>query len=168
MWLQGTLKMAECKTGFESDELARMLGARSGETPDDDAPPLPSDGFLSFLTRAFRAAGGVMRADAAMYVCHADTEGLAFHPASCWQAFQWRLFSRRMAEVRVECHAGYREDETPRRFHLEGKTIEVAAILGRWKEPSALLFRVQSTAGRVYLLRRDEQSGRWDIPEVAG
>jgi hypothetical protein len=73
-----------------------------------------------------------------------------------------------MAEVQVECHAGYRGNETPRRFHLEGKTIEIAAILDRWKEPGALLFRVQSTAGRVYLLCRDEQSGRWDIPEVAG
>jgi hypothetical protein len=39
------------------------------------------------------------------------------------------------AEVRVECYAGYRGDETPRRFHLEEKTIEIAAILGRWKEP---------------------------------
>ena len=73
-----------------------------------------------------------------------------------------------MAEVRVECHAGYRGDETPRRFHLEGKSIEVAAILGRWKEPGMLLFRVQSIEGRVYLLRRDEQAGRWDVPEVVG
>ena len=73
-----------------------------------------------------------------------------------------------MAEVRVECHAGYRGDETPRRFHLEGKTIEIAAIIGRWKEPGVLLFRVQSIEGRVYLLRRGEQTGRWDVPEVVG
>jgi hypothetical protein len=73
-----------------------------------------------------------------------------------------------MAEVRVECHAGYRGDETPRRFHLQGKTIEVAAILGRWKEPGALFFRVRGSDGRAYVLRRDEQAGGWEIPEVAG
>jgi hypothetical protein len=73
-----------------------------------------------------------------------------------------------MVEVRVECHAGYRGDETPRRFHLEAKTIEVAAILGRWREPGALFFRVRGFDGRAYLLRRDEQAGRWEVPEVAG
>jgi len=31
-----------------------------------------------------------------------------------------------------------------------------------------MLFRVQSIEGRVYLLRRDEQAGRWDVPEVVG
>jgi hypothetical protein len=73
-----------------------------------------------------------------------------------------------MAEVGVECHAGYRGYETPRRFHLEGKTIEVEAILGRWKEPGALFFRVRGCDGRAYVLRRDEQAGGWEIPEVAG
>jgi hypothetical protein len=73
-----------------------------------------------------------------------------------------------MVDARVECRAGYRGDEAPRRFHFEGRTIEIAAILDRWKEPGALLFRLQSIEGRDYLLRRDEQSGRWNIPEVAG
>src|SRR5207249_8051138 len=76
---------------------------------------------------------------------------LAYCWASCWQAFPAAGSLAWMAEVRVECHAGYRGDETPRRFHLEGKTIEIAAIIGRWKEPGVLLFRVQSIEGRVYL-----------------
>ena len=41
-------------------------------------------------------------------------------------------------------------------------------VLDRWKEPRALFFRVRSLDGRVFVLRRDEQAGRWDIPEVAG
>jgi hypothetical protein len=73
-----------------------------------------------------------------------------------------------LAQVRVECHAGYRGDETPRRFHFEGRTIEVAAILGRWKEPGALFFRILGCDGRAYVLRRDGQAGGWEIPEVAG
>lgn len=73
-----------------------------------------------------------------------------------------------MVEVRVECHAGYQGDETPRRFRLHGQTTEIAEVLGRWREPDALLFRVRSTEGRVYLLRRDERSGCWQLPEAAG
>jgi len=68
-----------------------------------------------------------------------------------------------MAGIRVECHAGYRGDETPRRFHVDGQTIEIAEILCRWREPDALFFRVQSVTNRVYVLRRDEETGRWEV-----
>jgi hypothetical protein len=71
-----------------------------------------------------------------------------------------------MAEVRVECYAGYRGDETPRRLHLERREIEVSEVLSRWKAPGALFFRVRTQEGRIYVLRKDEFVGRWDIPEV--
>jgi hypothetical protein len=61
-----------------------------------------------------------------------------------------------MAEIRVECHAGYREGETPRRFYLGGRTIEIAQVISQWKEPGALFFRVRGFDGRAYVLRRDE------------
>jgi hypothetical protein len=71
-----------------------------------------------------------------------------------------------MAKVRVECYAGYRGDETPRRLHLEGREIEVSEVVSRWKEPGALFFRVRTEEGRIYVLRKDESAGRWDIPEA--
>src|SRR5436309_16132786 len=74
---------------------------------------------------------------------------LAYCRTPSWRAFPAASILTWMAEVRVECHAGYRGDETPRRFHLEGKTIEVAAILDRWKEPGALFFRVRGFDGRA-------------------
>jgi hypothetical protein len=75
--------------------------------------------------------------------------------------------SESAGEIAVECHAGYRGDETPRRFCLDGQTIEIAEVLRRWREPDAVLFRVQSVSGRVYVLRRDERTGVWTAPEVA-
>jgi hypothetical protein len=44
---------------------------------------------------------------------------------------------------------------------------------GKGREPSAdlctaLFFRIRSDEGRIYVLRKDEQAGRWDVPEVAG
>jgi hypothetical protein len=69
-----------------------------------------------------------------------------------------------MAEVRVECHAGYPGDETPRRFHLGGRTIEISEVLSRWQEPGALFFRVRSDEGRIYVLRRMNRRGAGTFP----
>jgi hypothetical protein len=73
-----------------------------------------------------------------------------------------------VSKVLVECHAGYRGDETPRRFHLEERAIEIVDVLSCWTEPEARLFRVRGDDARVYTLRRDERSGRWSLPEVIG
>lgn len=73
-----------------------------------------------------------------------------------------------MRDVRVECHAGYRGSEAPRRFELQGRTIEVAEVVARWREPDALCFRVLGGGGRVYVLRRDARTGAWGLPEVGG
>lgn len=34
--------------------------------------------------------------------------------------------------IQVDCYSGYRGEETPRRFTMDTKTIEVAGILDRW------------------------------------
>jgi hypothetical protein len=73
-----------------------------------------------------------------------------------------------MSRFRVECHAGYRGEETPRRLHLEGRTIEVVEIIERRTEPNARLFRVRGDDGRIYVLRNDQAMGGWEIPEVRG
>jgi len=69
---------------------------------------------------------------------------------------------------RIECHAGHRGEETPRRFDLEDRTVEVTEILARWTEPDARLFRVRGDDGRAYVLRLDERRQRWEIPEITG
>ena len=73
-----------------------------------------------------------------------------------------------MSRIRVECHAEYRGEETPRRFHLEGRTIEVVDIIERRTEPDGRLFRVRGDDGHIYVLRNDQPTGRWEIPEVRG
>ena len=63
--------------------------------------------------------------------------------------------------VEVECHAGYRSDETPRRFVLEGRRVEVAEVVERWAEPERRCFRVLGDDGAVRLLSLDLRSGEW-------
>jgi hypothetical protein len=71
-----------------------------------------------------------------------------------------------MSRIHVECQAGYRGEETPRRFRLYGRTVEVVEILERRAEPDARSFRVRGDDGRVYTLRSDRRTEGWEIPEI--
>jgi len=63
--------------------------------------------------------------------------------------------------VEVECYAGYRGDETPRRVHCGSSLVEVAAVLERWRTPEHRCFRVRGSDGRILVLRRSEPEGGW-------
>ena len=41
--------------------------------------------------------------------------------------------------------------------------LEIAAVLDQWYEPLATYFKVQSTEGKTYLLRYDEQADEWTL-----
>jgi hypothetical protein len=45
-------------------------------------------------------------------------------------------------EIRVECYAGHRGEETPRRFTLDGRTVEVVDVLDTWPAPDHRYFKV--------------------------
>jgi hypothetical protein len=74
----------------------------------------------------------------------------------------------KLIPIRVECYAGAKADETPRRFVREGKTIEVAEVLDRWHQvesrpewPRADYFKVRGTDARDHLLKHDLESDEW-------
>ncbi|WP_199177434.1 hypothetical protein [Geothermobacter hydrogeniphilus] len=66
-------------------------------------------------------------------------------------------------EVRVDCYAGYRGEETPRRFFLGERRIEVVEILDRWLAPDHRYFKVRGDDGDLYILRHASDSGHWDL-----
>ncbi len=65
--------------------------------------------------------------------------------------------------VSVECHAGHRGEETPRRFRMDERTIEVAEVLDRWLAPDHRYFKVRGHDGHVYILRHDPAADRWEM-----
>ena len=67
--------------------------------------------------------------------------------------------------IQVECYAGMRADETPRRFAREDQWIDVTEVLDRWYQveslpewPRADYLKVRGTDGREYLLKHDLES----------
>ena len=66
-------------------------------------------------------------------------------------------------QIQVECYAGYRGEETPRRFRLGTKKIEVQQILDRWIAPDHRYFKILGDDNAVYILRHDAESWNWDL-----
>jgi hypothetical protein len=65
--------------------------------------------------------------------------------------------------VRVECYAGYRGEQEPRRFHLGERVIEVREIVDRWLDPAHRYFKVRGDDDATYILRHDTATERWEI-----
>lgn len=66
-------------------------------------------------------------------------------------------------QVRVECYAGYRGEESPRRFFLGTREIAVIEILDRWLDPTHRYFKLRGDDEGIYILRHDMDSGSWEI-----
>lgn len=65
-------------------------------------------------------------------------------------------------KIEVESHAGYKGEEYPLRFRMQGSTCEVIEILDRWYGPDDMYFRVRAEDGNVYVLRNRPESG-WTL-----
>jgi hypothetical protein len=66
-------------------------------------------------------------------------------------------------EIIVECYAGYRGEETPRRFWLAETEVAVEEVLDRWLAPDHRYFKLRDARGDTYVVRNDVASGRWEL-----
>jgi hypothetical protein len=66
-------------------------------------------------------------------------------------------------KVEVECYAGYRAEQEPRRFKLGKREIEVAEVIDRWLDPEHHYFKVRGDDGAIYILRYDSKIDEWEM-----
>ena len=66
-------------------------------------------------------------------------------------------------KLEVACYAGYRGEETPRRFALGGRAVEVVAVIDRWYGSDHRYFKVAGDDGATYILRHEPPSGHWRL-----
>ena len=66
-------------------------------------------------------------------------------------------------EIRVSCYAGYRGEETPRRFFLKDREVEVAEVLDRWLAPEHRYFKVRGDDQALYIIRHDTGADTWEL-----
>jgi len=65
--------------------------------------------------------------------------------------------------LQVECYSGYRGEETPRRFLIGTRNIEVLDVIDQWLEPDNRYFKVRGDDNGIYILRHDVAFNRWEL-----
>ncbi len=65
--------------------------------------------------------------------------------------------------LHVVCYSGHRADESPQRFTLAGREIEVEEILDRWIDPDHRYFKLRGDDGGIYILRHDITADSWEL-----
>jgi hypothetical protein len=65
--------------------------------------------------------------------------------------------------VQVECYAGHRSEETPRRLRLNGRSVGLVEVLDCWLGIDHRYFKMRGADGATYILRHDCASGRWEL-----
>ncbi len=74
-------------------------------------------------------------------------------------------------QIQVTAYSGYRGEESPRSFMVEGKRVEVRKVIARWFEEDEATgernryFRVKGDDFRVRVLRYRERDGIWLMVE---
>ena len=74
-----------------------------------------------------------------------------------------RKMSNPYLTVHVECYAGYRGEETPRRFALGDRYVEVVDVIDRWLAPDHRYFKIKGDDGDTYIIRHDVLYDRWEL-----
>jgi len=65
--------------------------------------------------------------------------------------------------VKVECYAGYRSEETPRRFYLGERCVEVIEVVDRWLDPVHRYFKLRGDDKGIYILRYSTNEDVWEM-----
>lgn len=66
-------------------------------------------------------------------------------------------------EIKVDCYAGYRGEETPRRIWMGHRKIDIKDILDRWLAPDHRYFKVYGDDASIYIIRHDIESWKWEL-----
>ena len=69
--------------------------------------------------------------------------------------------------VRVECYAGHRGEETPRRLRFDGRSVELVELLDCWLGVDHRYFKMLGDDGATYILRHDTARERWELTMYA-
>jgi hypothetical protein len=77
------------------------------------------------------------------------------------------LVTGRPLAIRVESYAGHRAEETPRRFSVGDRTVEVVDVLDRWVAPDHRYFKLKGDDGDTYIIRQDTAADVWELTVYA-
>lgn len=73
------------------------------------------------------------------------------------------MLNDRQFAINVDCYAGYRGEETPRRLRIGDHQIAVVEVLDCWLSPGQRYFKLRGDDGAVYIVRHDPAENLWEL-----
>ena len=70
---------------------------------------------------------------------------------------------RNTMQIKVECYAGYRSEETPRYLRIGGQRLAVLKIVDRWLAPCHRYFKLQTADESTWIIRHDTVRNTWEL-----
>jgi hypothetical protein len=77
--------------------------------------------------------------------------------------FNFREKSELWMKIKVESYADSKGQESPTRFTLGTRTIQVEACVDRWYGEQACYFRVLGSDENSYILKGPLEDGSWEL-----
>ena len=68
-----------------------------------------------------------------------------------------------MDQLRVDCYCGHRGEETPRRFWILSRCVEVKEVIDCWLAPHHRYFKTLGSDGDIYILKHDPYRDVWEL-----
>ena len=65
--------------------------------------------------------------------------------------------------LQVKTYSGYKADQRPTAFEIDGRRYEVSELVDRWYGPDYEYFRVLADDGNTYILRHDRSDDTWSL-----
>ena len=69
-------------------------------------------------------------------------------------------------EIEVVAYSGYKANERPLHFLIDGNRLEAEKIIDRWYGEENDYFKVLANDGRIYMVRRHRFEDRWFLEKV--
>ncbi len=73
---------------------------------------------------------------------------------------------KEMVPTSVETYSGYKLDEYPVAFRVEGRRLDIVEIEDRWYSPGVSYFRVFADDAGRYILGRNDSTREWAVKRV--
>ena len=66
-------------------------------------------------------------------------------------------------KLTVNSYSGFKTNERPRLFALDGHEYRVEKVLDQWYGPDSEYFKVQASDGNLYILKYHQSSDEWSL-----
>ncbi|MGD8250981.1 MAG: hypothetical protein PVF20_01650 [Desulfobacterales bacterium] len=66
-------------------------------------------------------------------------------------------------KIYVDCYAGYRGEETPRRLWIGDRQVDVVEVVDRWLAPDHRYFKLLTDDRATMIIRHDTETAEWEL-----